>query len=173
MLAANGALADLIAAGARILESGCGPCIGQGFSPADGVVSLRTFNRNFAGRSGVKNDLVHLVSPEVAGELSRVRAEGGRVIAVGTSTVRLLEEAARASASSPLEPFSGWVSLYILPGHRFRAVDAMITNFHLPRSTLLMLVSAFAGQELIADAYREAIARRYRFYSFGDAMLIL
>jgi S-adenosylmethionine:tRNA ribosyltransferase-isomerase len=72
-----------------------------------------------------------------------------------------------------MQPFQGWVGLFILPGYRFQVVDAMITNFHLPRSTLLMLVTAFAGKDVITLAYREAIAQRYRFYSFGDAMLIL
>jgi S-adenosylmethionine:tRNA ribosyltransferase-isomerase len=72
-----------------------------------------------------------------------------------------------------VKPFQGWVELFILPGHRFRLVDAMITNFHLPRSTLLMLVSAFGGNDLIRRAYEEAIGGRYRFYSFGDAMLII
>ena len=74
---------------------------------------------------------------------------------------------------SPLAPSQGWTGLFITPGHEFRLVDAMITNFHLPRTTLLMLVSAFAGRELVMSAYDEAIRRRYRFYSFGDAMLIL
>jgi S-adenosylmethionine:tRNA ribosyltransferase-isomerase len=72
-----------------------------------------------------------------------------------------------------VKPFQGWADLFILPGHRFRLVDAMVTNFHLPRSTLLMLVSAFAGKDLVSRAYQEAIRERYRFYSFGDAMLVL
>jgi S-adenosylmethionine:tRNA ribosyltransferase-isomerase len=92
------------------------------------------------------------------------------VIAVGTTTVRLLEEAGRVEG---IQPFRGWTDLFILPGHRFRVVDALITNFHLPRSTLLMLVSAFAGRELILRAYQEAIQQGYRFYSFGDAMFIV
>jgi S-adenosylmethionine:tRNA ribosyltransferase-isomerase len=110
---------------------------------------------------------------EVADRLSRARREGRRVIAVGTTTTRLLEAAAQTGDPERLEPFAGWVDLFILPGHRFRLVDALVTNFHLPRSTLLMLVSAFAGRDLILRAYREAIAREYRFYSFGDAMLIV
>ncbi|MFC2019294.1 tRNA preQ1(34) S-adenosylmethionine ribosyltransferase-isomerase QueA [Chloroflexota bacterium] len=113
-----------------------------------------------------------IVSPEVAAEISRAKTEGRRVIGIGTTTVRLLEAAAGAGPHR-MEPFDGWVSLFILPGHRFGVVDAMVTNFHLPRSTLLMLVTAFGGQELIHKAYREAIANKYRFYSFGDAMLIL
>jgi S-adenosylmethionine:tRNA ribosyltransferase-isomerase len=113
-----------------------------------------------------------IVNEEVASRLLKAKGEGRRIIAVGTTTVRIIEEAAQ-SQPSQLAPFEGWVSLFILPGYRFRMVDALITNFHLPRSTLLMLVAAFAGKDFILDAYREAIARKYRFYSFGDAMLIL
>ena len=107
----------------------------------------------------------------VAQRLSRAKAEGRRIIAVGTTSVRLLEAAARAGV--PIQPFAGWVDLFILPGYEFRMVDAMITNFHLPRTTLLMLVSAFAGKDLLMHAYQEAINEHYRFYSFGDAMLIV
>jgi S-adenosylmethionine:tRNA ribosyltransferase-isomerase len=107
-----------------------------------------------------------------AWELSRAKREGHRIIGVGTTTARILEQAALTSAVPGIRPFEGWVELFILPGHRFRLVDALVTNFHLPRSTLLMLVTAFAGKDLIDKAYREAIARHYRFYSFGDAMLI-
>jgi len=110
---------------------------------------------------------------DVANELSRARREGRRIICVGTTAVRLVEQAALASNSPGIGAFQGWADLFILPGHRFRMVDAVVTNFHLPRSTLLMLVSAFGGRELISRAYGEAIARRYRFYSFGDAMLVL
>jgi len=114
------------------------------------------------------------LAPEAAAAIKRAKSSGKRVVCVGTTTVRLLEQAALAGTpEEPAEPFSGWVDLFILPGHQFRIADAMITNFHLPRSTLLMLVSAFAGKELIERAYREAISLRYRFYSFGDAMLIL
>jgi S-adenosylmethionine:tRNA ribosyltransferase-isomerase len=109
---------------------------------------------------------------DVAAQVNRARQEGRRVIAVGTTSVRVLETAARGSAA-PLQPFAGATDLFIYPGYRFRAVDALITNFHLPRSTLLMLVAAFSGKELLDRAYAEAIRRRYRFYSFGDAMLIL
>ena len=114
-----------------------------------------------------------VITREVAEELSQAKAEGRRIIAVGTTTVRLLEAAAQGDRPVQIPPFNGWVDLFILPGYRFRVFDALITNFHLPRSTLLMLVSAFAGRELIQKAYLEAIARKYRFYSFGDAMLIL
>ena len=114
-----------------------------------------------------------VVSEEVANELNKARRERRRIICVGTTSVRLIEQAALASKTPELAPFEGWVDLFILPGHRFRMVDAMVTNFHLPRSTLLMLVTAFGGKELIDNAYREAIEKKYRFYSFGDAMLIL
>jgi S-adenosylmethionine:tRNA ribosyltransferase-isomerase len=114
-----------------------------------------------------------VISEDTAAALSRARREGRRIICIGTTTVRLVEKAAEAGKPGGIEPFQGWVDLFILPGHRFRMVDAMVTNFHLPRSTLLMLVTAFAGKELIDKAYRDAIERGYRFYSFGDAMLIL
>lgn len=106
-----------------------------------------------------------------ADAINATRAAGGRVIAVGTTSVRTLESAARRGL--PLRPYAGPTDLFILPGFEFKLVDAMITNFHLPRSTLLMLVSAFAGRERVLDAYQAAIAQEYRFYSFGDAMLIV
>jgi S-adenosylmethionine:tRNA ribosyltransferase-isomerase len=114
-----------------------------------------------------------LLDKAVADELNRARREGRRIICVGTTTVRLIEQAALNSRSGEMQPFADWVELFILPGHQFRMVDAMVTNFHLPRSTLLMLVTAFGDKKLIDKAYREAIAAKYRFYSFGDAMLIL
>jgi len=114
-----------------------------------------------------------VVSREVASQLSQARAEGRRIICVGTTTVRIIEQVAQSSNAAILEPFEGWVSLFILPGYHFRAVDTLITNFHLPKSTLLMLVTAFAGKDFINQAYAEAIASCYRFYSFGDAMLII
>lgn len=113
-----------------------------------------------------------ILDSEAAREITRAREEGRRVICVGTTTVRIMETAAREN-SPHIDPIKGWIDLFILPGHHFRAVDAMITNFHLPKTTLLMLVSAFAGKEMIAKAYAEAITHKYRFYSFGDAMLIL
>lgn len=101
------------------------------------------------------------------------KAAGKRVIAVGTTSVRTLESAAREASSSEIVlPYQGDTDLFILPGYTFRVVDAMITNFHLPKSTLLMLVSAFAGKSLIEYAYQTAIAERYRFFSFGDAMFL-
>ena len=108
---------------------------------------------------------------ETAQAIARARERGSRVVAVGTTSVRTLESAAREDGK--VEAYRGDTGLMILPGHAFRAVDTMITNFHLPRSTLLMLVSAFAGKELIDAAYAEAVRERYRFYSFGDAMLLL
>jgi S-adenosylmethionine:tRNA ribosyltransferase-isomerase len=114
-----------------------------------------------------------VLNPETADELSRAKAEGRRVICVGTTSVRLVEAVAQASRPTSLKPFTGWVNLFIVPGYQFQMVDAMITNFHLPRTTLMMLVSAFAGRDFILQAYQEAINQRYRFYSFGDAMVIL
>ena len=114
------------------------------------------------------------LSPETAQVINRARQQGGRVIAVGTTSVRTLESAARqVGAGQVVAPYSGQTDLFILPGYSFQAVDAMVTNFHLPRSTLIMLVSAFAGRERTLAAYREAMESGYRFYSFGDAMLIL
>jgi S-adenosylmethionine:tRNA ribosyltransferase-isomerase len=114
-----------------------------------------------------------LLAEEVAGVLSQARREGRRIVCVGTTTARLLEHVAQLGGESTLEQFQGWVSLFVLPGYRFRLVDALVTNFHLPRSTLLMMVSAFAGTDLIKRAYAGAIEKGYRFYSFGDAMLVL
>jgi len=113
-----------------------------------------------------------VISGEVAAEVSRAKAEGRRIICVGTTTVRLVEAVAQTGNPPDLQPFAGWVDIFIVPGYRFQITDALITNFHLPRSTLLMLVSALAGRDLVGKAYQEAIARQYRFYSFGDAMLI-
>ncbi len=115
-----------------------------------------------------------VLTTEAAASLARSRTDGRRIVCVGTTAVRLIEQAAlRSGRPDEVKPFQGWVDLFILPGHRFRLVDAMITNFHLPRSTLLMLVSAFAGRDLVRQAYAEAVRERYRFYSFGDAMLVL
>lgn len=113
------------------------------------------------------------LSEETAMRINAVRENGGRVIAVGTTSVRTLETAARyAGEGQCVAPFSGPTDLFILPGYQFMAVDALITNFHLPKSTLLMLVSAFAGRDLILNTYRTAIEKNYRFFSFGDAMFI-
>ena len=105
-----------------------------------------------------------------AAAVERTRAHGGRVIAVGTTAVRALETAAR---EGDLMPFAGDSRIFIYPGYRFRVIDGLITNFHLPESTLLMLVCALAGVEQTLSAYRHAVRERYRFFSYGDAMLIL
>jgi S-adenosylmethionine:tRNA ribosyltransferase-isomerase len=109
------------------------------------------------------------VPEETAGAIRRARAGGGRVLAIGTTTLRALESAA---VGGELKAGRDETRLFILPGYRFRVVERLLTNFHLPRSTLLMLVSAFAGVDNVRRAYRHAIERKYRFYSYGDAMLI-
>lgn len=111
------------------------------------------------------------VGLDAARRLNLARREGRRIVAVGTTAVRSIERAAQGNGE--VEPFRGWNDLYILPGYRFQVVDALVTNFHLPQSTLLMLVCAFAGRNLTMGAYQEAMGEGYRFYSFGDAMLIL
>jgi S-adenosylmethionine:tRNA ribosyltransferase-isomerase len=109
------------------------------------------------------------VDEAICARVAETRANGGRIVAVGTTSVRSLESAA---ASGQLAPMRGDTNLFIRPGYRFRVVDAMITNFHLPESTLLMLVSAFSGYQRIMNAYRHAVAQRYRFFSYGDAMFL-
>lgn len=110
---------------------------------------------------------------EAATLINETKQSGGRIIAVGTTSVRTIESAASQHFDQSIHPFEGNTNLFILPGYKFKVVDAMITNFHLPKSTLLMLVSAFTGRENILSAYNEAIRLKYRFFSFGDAMLIL
>jgi S-adenosylmethionine:tRNA ribosyltransferase-isomerase len=109
------------------------------------------------------------VSVELVDNIRRTRERGGRVVAVGTTVVRALESAMR---DGELQPFSGDTHIFIYPGYRITSIDALVTNFHLPQSTLLMLVSALAGRDLMLDAYRHAVGERYRFFSYGDAMLI-
>ena len=115
------------------------------------------------------------LSQEAADTINRAKQEGRRVISVGTTAVRLLETAAaiQVNDDAPLKAGSGWANLFITPGYSFRIVDALVTNFHLPKSTLLMLTSALAGRDLLLSAYHEAVKERYRFYSFGDAMFIV
>ena len=115
------------------------------------------------------------VSSETVTKIKATKARGGRIIAVGTTVVRALEGAARHSQVSAeiLQPFRGQTNLFIYPGYQWQIVDGLITNFHLPGSSLLMLVSALTGRERLLNLYQEAIANNYRFYSFGDAMLIL
>jgi S-adenosylmethionine:tRNA ribosyltransferase-isomerase len=110
------------------------------------------------------------VGAETADALNAARASGGRIVAIGTTTARLLESA--ADDAGTIRPFAGETSLFIAPPYRFRAVDLLLTNFHLPRSTLFMLVSAFSGRETMRAAYAHAIANGYRFYSYGDACLL-
>jgi S-adenosylmethionine:tRNA ribosyltransferase-isomerase len=112
----------------------------------------------------------HEVSEPAAAAIARCRARGGRVVAVGTTVVRTLESA--AGADGAVRPGAGETDLFITPGYRFQVIDALVTNFHLPKSTLLMLVSAFAGYRRVLDAYAAAVAARYRFFSYGDAMFL-
>ena len=136
-------------------------------------VGLDTFapvNEDDPGEHQIHSEWCRL-DRATAEAVNATRAAGGRVVAVGTTSVRVLESAARQGL--PIQPYEGPTDLFILPGFEFKVVDAMITNFHLPRSTLLMLVSAFAGRQRMLDAYQAAIQEEYRFYSFGDAMLIV
>ena len=112
----------------------------------------------------------YVLSEDAANTINQTKANGGRVIAVGTTSNRILETV--ADEDGHLEPQTGYTDIFIYPGYRFKCVDALITNFHLPKSTLIMLVSAFAGKDFIMRAYREAVEKEYRFFSFGDAMLI-
>jgi S-adenosylmethionine:tRNA ribosyltransferase-isomerase len=111
------------------------------------------------------------ISPEAASAIARAQHEGRRIIAVGTTTTRALEDAATRGGGR-VSPGSGTASLFMYPGHQFRVIGGLLTNFHLPASSLLMLVAAFGGKERVLEAYRDAVERRYRFYSYGDAMLI-
>jgi S-adenosylmethionine:tRNA ribosyltransferase-isomerase len=111
------------------------------------------------------------IDQATADRLNAARAAGGRLIAVGTTSLRLLESAAREDGT--IEPFEGDTAIFITPGYRFRAIDGLMTNFHLPRSTLFMLVSALMGLDVMQAAYAHAIAEHYRFYSYGDASLLL
>ena len=111
-----------------------------------------------------------VISQETADIINQTRASGGRVICVGTTSCRTLES--WAAEDGTLKASSGWTSIYIYPGYRFKVPDGLITNFHLPESTLIMLVSALAGREHVLAAYREAVAEKYRFFSFGDAMFL-
>ena len=139
------------------------------------------------GEASPENHKLHgeyfQLSAATAAELNAARNEGRRIVTVGTTSTRVLEQVAQlpqsasndGSPSGPIAigPTEGWAHIYILPGHTFRLTDGMITNFHLPRTTLLLMISAFAGRDLVLRAYAEAITQEYRFYSFGDAMLIV
>ncbi len=188
----------------HILGSAAAPTAGLHFTP-ELLLSLRDRGVGFAfvtlhvgldtfrpiTEDAIEEHRIHTewasLSLPVAEQVNRAKVMGGRVIAVGTTSVRVLETAARRGLLQapdgesqgdvcpwrPLSPFEGFTDLYITPGFDFRVVDAMITNFHLPKSTLLALVMAFAGEDNIRRAYAEAIAGRYRFFSFGDAMVIV
>jgi len=172
---------------ARVNGSSAAPTAGLHFTPrvigalrARGVamafvtlhIGLATFRPIRA--ENVEDHDMHseycVVPPRTVEMIRRARNAAGRVIAVGTTTARALESAAARGA---LRPFAGETSLYITPGHRFKVLDGLLTNFHMPRSTLLVLLCAFAGRERVLRAYREAVERRYRFLSFGDAMLVI
>lgn len=136
-------------------------------------VGLGTFRP--VSEENVENHVMHSefyhVTPEAADTLNRIRAHGGRLICVGTTSVRTIETV--ADEQGIIHPGSGDTAIFIKPGVKIKAVDALITNFHLPQSTLLMLVSTFMGREFALESYREAVAMQYRFFSFGDAMMIL
>ena len=135
-------------------------------------VGLGTFRP--VKEDNIEDHLMHSeyyeVTPEAAATVNAAKASGGRIVSVGTTSCRVLETA--SDETGALRPGSGWTDIYIYPGYRFKVLDALITNFHLPESTLLMPVSALAGREHVLEAYRHAIAERYRFFSFGDAMYI-
>ena len=136
-------------------------------------VGLGTFRPVKA--DNVEDHIMHseyyCVSHEAAALINSARPRGGRIVAVGTTSVRTLEST--SDEDGTVHAGSGWTNIFIKPGYRFKAVDALLTNFHLPESTLIMLVSAFAGRERTLALYNEAVSRRYRFFSFGDAMLLL
>ncbi|HEV2037208.1 MAG TPA: S-adenosylmethionine:tRNA ribosyltransferase-isomerase, partial [Candidatus Eremiobacteraceae bacterium] len=123
-------------------------------------------------RAHIMHEERYEISQATAAAIARTRASGGRVIAVGTTTLRAMEDAAAGAADGSVQATSRRTSLFIHPPYRVTTADALITNFHLPRSTLLMLVSTFGGTERIRAAYEDAIRLRYRFYSFGDAMYV-
>jgi S-adenosylmethionine:tRNA ribosyltransferase-isomerase len=120
----------------------------------------------------VMHEEYYTLSQETADLLNDTVENGGRIIAVGTTTCRTLETVGQQCLGGPLKESSGWTSIFMFPGYQFTVVDALITNFHLPKSTLVMLVSALAGRERILEAYEEAVKEKYRFFSFGDAMFI-
>ena len=146
---------------------------GVGYGEVTLHVGLGTFRPVKAER--IEDHLMHAehfsITPAVCDEINRRRAAGGRIVAVGTTTCRVLESV--ADDAGIVHPMTASTQIFIYPGYRFKAIDALITNFHLPESTLLMLVSALAGKEHILNAYREAVKERYRFFSFGDAMLVV
>lgn len=171
----------------KVLGSAAAPTAGLHFTPellkdieAKGVslgyvtlhVGLGTFRP--VKEADIEDHDMHsefcTVPPETAALINRTKAEGGRVICVGTTSCRTLES--WAGEDGHMEARSGWTNIYLYPGCRFKVMDGLVTNFHLPESTLIMLVSAFAGREAVLNAYAEAVRERYRFFSFGDAMFI-
>ena len=146
---------------------------GVGYGEVTLHVGLGTFRPVKVDK--IEDHLMHKeyfhISEEVADEINRRRALGGRIIAVGTTTARVLESV--SDSTGKVQPMSAATSIFIYPGYKFKATDALITNFHLPESTLIMLVSALAGKENVMQAYSEAVREGYRFFSFGDAMLIV
>ena len=171
----------------KVVGSAAAPTAGLHFTPvlleqiaAMGVeVGYVTLHVGLGTFRPVKEDTVEnhemhseycVISQETADLINRTKKNGGRVICVGTTSCRTLESWANEDGS--MEAKAGWTNIYIYPGYRFKVMDALVTNFHLPESTLVMLVSAFAGRENVLEAYREAVRERYRFFSFGDAMFI-
>lgn len=137
-----------------------------------GIDTFRPVQEDDPAKHPMHREYYEMPEP-VAEKIVAAKRDGRRVIAVGTTSVRVLESVANGDVASLVRTGSGWTDLFIYPGYRFKVVDALITNFHLPRSTLVMMVSALAGRERLLAAYREAVEKRYRFYSFGDAMLIV
>jgi len=171
----------------KVVGSAAAPTAGLHFTPAlleqiasmgvgVGYVTLHVGLGTFrpVKEDTVENHEMHseycVISQETADLINRTKQNGGRVICVGTTSCRTLESCANADGF--VEARAGWTNIYIYPGYRFKVMDALVTNFHLPESTLVMLVSAFAGRENVLAAYREAVRERYRFFSFGDAMFI-
>ena len=146
---------------------------GVGYGEVTLHVGLGTFRP--VKVDSIEDHLMHseyfVMTEEVAQEINRRRAKGGRIIAVGTTSCRVLESV--SDETGEVHAMSGETAIFIYPGYKYKAVDALITNFHLPESTLIMLVSALAGKENVMNAYAEAVRERYRFFSFGDAMLIV
>ena len=171
----------------KVLGSAAAPTAGLHFTPdllqrigemgvGIGYVTLHVGLGTFrpVKEDAIENHAMHseycVIPQETADLINRTKAQGGRVVCVGTTSCRTLES--WAGEDGTMRPSAGWTDIYIYPGYRFKIMDALITNFHLPESTLIMLVSAFAGRDQILRAYEEAVRERYRFFSFGDAMLI-
>jgi S-adenosylmethionine:tRNA ribosyltransferase-isomerase len=139
-----------------------------------GLASFRPVKTNTPNDHALHSEYFE-IDNIAANEINAAKSEGRRIICIGTTSVRVLEQAyvlCQQAGATYLTSISGWANIFILPGHQFRLVDGILTNFHLPKSTLLMLISAFGSRDFILDAYQKAIYERYRFYSFGDAMLI-